>query len=273
MFDFNHFRFSQTSLNSYVFCNRQFQLRYITPIHWPAEKNSQQLTIERLVRDGALFHRLAEQYFLGIPPEHIERQIDPLVDRSVFRYWKNFLSFAQNKFDLMDENQRFKPEYSILYKLAGFNLEAKVDLLHFNAMGNTFKIFDWKTSRAQSENDTLQTKIYLLALADHADNNNVPNQDPLSIDYWFAESPKEIIRVTKTREEIKLIQAQITEQLNQICLDTKFTPVNDAAKCGRCPYRTYCQTGLRAADYDPDADFDDEIDGWFGEPEWPKTNE
>ena len=248
-------------------------MRYITPIHWPAEKNSQQLSIERLVRDGALFHRLAEQFFLGISSEHIERQIDSLVDSSVFRYWNNFLAFAQSKFDLRDINQKFKPEYSILFQLAGFNLEAKVDLLHFNAMDNTFKIFDWKTTRVQYENDTLQTKIYLLALAEHADKSNAPNQDPLSIEYWFAESPKELLRITKTREELKPIKGQITDQMNQIRLDTNFFPINDAAKCGRCPFRTYCQTGLHAAVYDPDADFDNEIDGWFEEPDWSKTLE
>jgi len=273
MFDFRSFRFSQTTLNSYAFCPRQFQLRYITQLHWPAEKNSPQLTIERLAREGTLFHRLAEQYFLGISPELIEHQIDPLIDTSVYRYWKNFLIFAKSKFESGNFNQQFKPEHSIFFRLAGFNLQSKVDLLHFNAMNKSIEIFDWKTTRIHPENDTLQTKIYLLALAEHTNQINYSEQDSFSIEYWFAESPKEIIKITKTREELKGWQAQITDQIKQITMDPNFFPVDDVSKCGRCPFRTYCQTGLQAATFNPDDDFENEIDGWFDNPEFSITSE
>lgn len=263
MFDISNFRFSQTSLNSYAYCPRQFHLRYITPIHWPAEKNSPQLLIEQLAREGALFHRLAEQYFLGISPELIERQIDPLVDSSVFRNWKNFLFFAQSRFKLGDSNQKFLPENSLFFSLAGYNLEAKVDLLHINLVDNTYEIFDWKTTRIQPVGDTIQTKIYLLALADLANKKNNSNRFPFSITYWFVESPKELIRITKSRDELEIFQNQIIDQISQINFDTNFLPVNDGSKCGRCPFRTFCQTGLHASVLDQDSDFEKELEGWF----------
>ena len=61
------FTFSQSSLQDYADCPRRFQLRYLDKLIYPAAETEPALENERHLLEGQLFHRLAQQFILGIP--------------------------------------------------------------------------------------------------------------------------------------------------------------------------------------------------------------
>ena len=65
------FHFSQASLQDYVECRRRFQLRYLVKLAWPAVEAEPVLENERQIQIGGQFHRLIQQYLVGIDVEHL----------------------------------------------------------------------------------------------------------------------------------------------------------------------------------------------------------
>ncbi len=66
------FAFSQSSLQDYADCPRRFQLRYLDKLIYPAAETEPALENEKHLQEGQNFHRLAQQYLLGIPTEKLE---------------------------------------------------------------------------------------------------------------------------------------------------------------------------------------------------------
>lgn len=255
MFDSGTFIFSQTSLSSYRYCPRQFKLKYIDQLQWPAEKNSPQLSLEKLAAEGALFHKMAEQYFIGISPILIERQINPSNYPSLLKYWKNFQEFASNTFVLNDQNQSNMPEYSVSFMLGQHNIEAKLDLIHSIRTENFITIYDWKTTKIRSHTadyirESLQTKLYLLALSHYASKIKSTLNNPYTITYWFADSPMEVISISAEDDDINSWSMEIQQLINLITSDQAYKAVSDPSKCGNCPFRTYCGTGIFPQPFD-----------------------
>jgi hypothetical protein len=81
------FRFSQGSLQAYVDCPRRFQLRYLLMQPWPALITDSPLDFERYLQRAADLHRLAHQYYLGIPPEQLTESI---ADLELGRWWQTW---------------------------------------------------------------------------------------------------------------------------------------------------------------------------------------
>ncbi len=87
------FQFSQASLQDYADCPRRFQLRYLLKIAWPAVQSEPLQEHERFMRQGERFHRLVQQYFLGLPPEMLAAQTK---DPDLALWWENFLQFNRD---------------------------------------------------------------------------------------------------------------------------------------------------------------------------------
>ena len=65
----SYFQFNQGSLQDYVDCPRRFQLKYIEQLAWPALDAEPALESENNFQQGAAFHRLVQQYLLGVSDE------------------------------------------------------------------------------------------------------------------------------------------------------------------------------------------------------------
>src|SRR5258706_12679403 len=80
---------SQSSLQDYVDCALRFQLRYIDRLSYPAIESEPTLENEKHQQEGEYFHRLAQQYLIGIPAEQISKLANT---PNLQRWWENFLT-------------------------------------------------------------------------------------------------------------------------------------------------------------------------------------
>ena len=80
---------SQTSLQDYNDCPRRFELRYIQQLAYPAIETEPALENEKHQKEGEYFHRLAQQYFVGIPAEQISKRANT---DNLQRWWENFIN-------------------------------------------------------------------------------------------------------------------------------------------------------------------------------------
>ena len=64
---------SQSSLQDYVDCSLRFKLRYLERLSYPATESEPALENEQHQQEGEYFHRLIQQYLIGIPIEQIRK--------------------------------------------------------------------------------------------------------------------------------------------------------------------------------------------------------
>ncbi len=131
------FTFSQSSLQDYLDCPRRFQLRYVLDALWPAVEAEPVAEVERRQREGLLFHRLVQQFFLGLPPDSLAGLAK---SPDLTRWWNNFISNAP---DLA--GWELHSEKALVSPLASHRLICKYDLLAIR--GGKAVIYDWKTFR------------------------------------------------------------------------------------------------------------------------------
>src|SRR5512145_2415173 len=118
---------SQSSLQDYVDCARRFQLRYLERLSYPAVESEPALENEKHIQEGEYFHRLAQQYLIGIPAEQIGKLAN---SANLQRWWENFL----NARDLTRlRGAELYTESTLSAPLGNFRLLAKYDLI---AIGN-----------------------------------------------------------------------------------------------------------------------------------------
>ena len=85
------FTFSQGALQAYADCPRLFQLRYIHRLLWPAPEVEPNLAYEKNMMLGSTFHKLVQQFLVGIPVELLEKSSrqDPVLEK----WWSNFIRY------------------------------------------------------------------------------------------------------------------------------------------------------------------------------------
>ena len=131
---------SQSSLQDYVDCARRFQLRYIDRLSYPAVESEPALENEKHLQEGEYFHRLAQQYLIGIPSEQIGKLANT---PNLQRWWENFLT-SKDLTGFANLSGLYA-EATLSAPLGGFRLLAKYDLIAID--NNKATIYDWKTSR------------------------------------------------------------------------------------------------------------------------------
>lgn len=237
------FAFSQSSLQDYSDCPRRFYLRYIQHMPWPAVESGPEAEFERRQSEGRAFHRLAQQYLLGLPLEKLEALA---VAANVGTWWHNFVS-AQ--FDLRGHTTM--TELAISAGVGGHRLVAKYDLLVVDT--GTATIYDWKTSTRRPPDEWLaarwQSRVYpaLLAMAGSALNNNTP-LEPTNIQmvYWFAEFPLERAAFKYDLPQLKRDWEAIETVVREIASASDFPMTQDPRMCRFCIFRSYCGRGEKA---------------------------
>jgi CRISPR/Cas system-associated exonuclease Cas4 (RecB family) len=260
------FRFSQSSLQDYVDCRRRFQLRYIQNLAWPALQSEPALENERFMLRGSLFHQLAQQYFLVVPPDRLQAAI---ADPDLAVWWDHFMTFVrQEKLD-----QRLSAQPPGLYAEKGFSaplgayrLVAQYDLILSDSPGH-FIIYDWKTSHKRPQRkwlaERIQTRLYpyLFTRAGASLNNAVPIE-PQAVEllYWFAAFPERPERFTYSQAEYERDTAFLTGLVDEITHlhSDQFTLTPHTERCAFCVYRSLCNRGARAgsleASFEADAE-------------------
>ena len=236
---------SQSSLQDYYDCPRRFELRYLQRLAYPAIETEPALENEKHQKEGEYFHRLIQQNLIGIPVEQVGKLANT---DNLQRWWNNFLDFR----NLQDFGSLY-PEVSLSAPLGKFRLVAKYDLIVIDKDRAT--IFDWKTYRKRPKNEMLhirwQTRVYraLLAQAGAHFNHGKPfAPEQIEMIYWFADFPTEPARFIYKTDQYKRDWDALTKVANEITGASDFPKTDQVSKCSYCPYRSYCNRGIRAGD-------------------------
>jgi CRISPR/Cas system-associated exonuclease Cas4 (RecB family) len=255
---------SQSSLQDYHDCPRRFELRYLQRLAYPAIETEPALENEIHQKEGEYFHRLVQQHLIGIPAEQINKLANT---ENLQRWWGNYL-IASDLRGLKDLGGLY-PEITLSAPLGKFRLVAKYDLI---AVGkDQATIFDWKTYRKRPKNEWLhirwQTRVYraLLVQAGAHFNNGKPfAPEQIEMVYWFADFPTEPARFIYKADQFKRDWDALTKIADEITSASRFAfpKTDEVSKCSYCPYRSYCNRGIRAGDA-ADAELETEAEELF----------
>ena len=257
------FAFSQSSLQDYFDCPRRFQLRYLDKLIYPAAETEPAMENERHQQEGQYFHRLAQQYLLGIPTEKLARLANT---PDLRRWWENFIH-AQNLTGLKELSGLY-PEVTLSAPLGNLRLVAKYDLIALT-QDEKIVIYDWKTYRKRPRNEWLsarwQTRVYraLLVAAGTQINGGKPIvPERCEMVYWFSNFPDDPARFPYNEAGYKRdwdALTRLTEDIQSAASryhplkkerDSPYPLTDDRQKCAYCPYRSYCDRGIQAGDMD-----------------------
>ena len=245
------FTFSQSSLQDYADCPRRFQLRYLDRMSYPAAESEPALENERHQLEGQNFHRLAQQYLLGIPVEKVGRLANT---PDLQRWWENFVH-AEDLTRLTDRS-RLYPEVNLSAPLGAYRLIAKYDLIAITE-DEKVVVYDWKTYRKLPRSEWLsarwQTRVYrALLVAAGAQLNGgrpiAPNRCEMI--YWFANYPDQPVRFPYDESQYKRDWDALLKLTEEIKTAASYPLTEDRQMCSYCTYRSYCDRGIRAGDLD-----------------------
>jgi CRISPR/Cas system-associated exonuclease Cas4 (RecB family) len=264
------FTFSQSSLQDYTDCPRRFQLRYLEALEYPALESEPSAAFERQQREGQQFHRMVQQFILGIPKEVLTKNA---LSPDLLRWWQDFLSFYKRE---LEGVQTLTPELSISAPLGKFRLLAKFDLLAVD-VGGRFRIYDWKTYRKRPQDDRLaarwQTRVYralLVQASTHFNHGKTVPPDNCEMVYWFANYPDQPARFMYSENQFNrdwgTLENLVVEISNASASATKqeelFPKTDNLKQCSYCTYRSYCARGIQAGQLES-AEFENEDDESF----------
>ncbi len=246
---------SQSSLQDYADCPRRFELRYLQRLEYPAIEAEPALENEKRQQEGEFFHRLAQQFFLGVPPERIAKLAN---SEAALRWWQNFIN--DKSLPRLQGEANLLAEATLSAPLGAFRLLAKYDLIAIQP-GKAI-IYDWKTYRKRPKDFSMQTRwqtrVYRALLARA---KNIPPEE-IVMTYWYADFPAEPARFSYSAAQYK----QDWDALERIAAEIQnardFPPTEETARCAYCPYRSYCGRGIGAGD-SADAEIALEAEGFF----------
>jgi hypothetical protein len=245
--------FSQGSLQDFVDCRWLYRLRHLIHLAWPALESEPVLEVERLLRQGARFHRLVHQWILGIDPARLVESID---DVDLQRWWDHLTRAIETSslVFLKDASARLYPEVSLVAYLSGYRVIAKFDLIAVMPSGKVI-IYDWKTSRKKPGRmklaGRLQTRVYpylLVRAGSHLNGGSGIQPDQVQMIYWFSDFPDtpEIFDYSEKHhlDNQEFIGSLIDEIVN--LKEDDFYKTSRLERCEYCVYRSLCERGANA---------------------------
>lgn len=243
------FEFSQSSLQDFTDCRYRFLLRYIRNVAWPAVQAEPARENELHIQRGERFHRLAQQYLLGVPQDVLTRMADADPDPLIAVWWANFLEHIPGQL----EGERFV-EVTLRSPAGQYHLVAKYDLVLISPSGKV-TIYDWKTTPKRPSRsrllERLQTRVYpyLLACAGETLNRGrAVEPESIEMVYWFThpDQPSETFIYSHEQfEHDRLFLNSLMEHINTLSED-QFDMAEDEKACSYCVYRSLCRRGTRA---------------------------
>jgi CRISPR/Cas system-associated exonuclease Cas4 (RecB family) len=253
------FTFSQSSLQDYADCARRFQLRYIEQLSWPAVDSEPVVDNERRQQEGQIFHRLVQQHLLGLPADKLARLANT---PNLERWWRNYLAA-----ELGVSGYAQYTELTVSCPIDGHRLLAKYDLVAIK--DGKAVIFDWKTYAKRPRDEWLaarwQTRVYralLVRAGAHLNNGRPFEPEQIEMNYWFADFPSEPARFRYDSKQFKRDWSAIEKVVREIPSLTEFPLTEDEKMCRFCVYRSYCDRGKEAGDWQ-DAEAEAEAEAAF----------
>lgn len=254
-----NFDFTQGNLQDYLDCPYRFYLRHILHTKWPALVVDDALDFELRGQAGGRFHRLIQQYLLGIPEDRISELVTEDPNPDLTAWWEAFLAHVPPWL----RGQRWI-ETTLATRLAGHRLVAKYDLILVEDHAG-LTIFDWKTAQKLPRKDWLlarvQTRLYRLALTDAgsiftAGDPVAPEQ--IEMNYWFAAHPQSPVSLPYSHSDYQRDHADLTRLIEEISTSepASFHRTHDLKQCRFCVYRSHCDRGVQAGDLAAFDDFD-----------------
>jgi len=238
------FIFSQSSLQDFSDCPRRFQLRYVELLKWPAIETEPALENERRQVEGQLFHRMVQQHLIGLPAEKLTRMVN---SPNLSRWWENYL---KNQFHF--DGYTLHTEITLLAPVKTYRLMAKYDLLAVSPVGDSM-IYDWKTYHKRPRDEWMaarfQTRVYraLLARAGSHLYGKVPiPPGQIEMIYWYSDFPTEPARFPYAATQYDRDWETLAGLIEEIANHGHFQKTEDEKKCAFCPYRSYCNRGVKA---------------------------
>lgn len=260
------FHFSQASLQDFTDCQRRFQLRYLQQLAWPALQAEPVLENEQRLSLGGAFHRLAQQYLVGVEAARLGKMaVGQGASSDLPRWWENFLRYALPLAGLplagVANAGRLERVLAVEQVLSapfqGYRLIAKYDAVFRleRPEGARFAIFDWKTSRTRPKRswlaERLQTRVYPYLLAEAGGFLNHGQPIPpgqIEMIYWFTEYPEQPERFTydadQHRQDGVILSGLVTEI--ESLPDEQFELTPHEERCAFCTYRSLCERGVQA---------------------------
>jgi len=242
------FNFSQSSLQDYNDCPRRFQLRYIEQLAWPAVESEPTQDYEQHQIEGSLFHRFVQQHIIGVPAEKIGKLAQ---SENLSRWWEAYQQYAPNF-----SGYTLYPEHALSAPLGKHRIVAKFDLIAIKPGGNAI-IYDWKTYRKRPRDEYLatrwQTRIYPALLAQagirlNGDEKILPEQ--IEMIYWFANYPHEPARFVYNDAKFERDWDSVEKATAEINTAKDFPMAEDEHACRFCTFRSYCDRGKEAGNWD-----------------------
>jgi len=273
------FDFTQGNLQDYVDCAYRFYLRYIKRVKWPALVVDDAAEFEQRLQAGAHFHRLIQQYLVGIPEARISEMVAALsssfsaTSTDLATWWDRFLNHVPPMLD----GQTYV-ETTLATSLAGQRLVAKYDLILLTT-DHRLIIFDWKTSnkapRVDWLLDRLQTKLYSFILAQLCTSSALSNflggqtksnlsvePEQITMNYWFVSQPATPVTLPYNQTAYRQDQEHLSRLVNHIrtAKPESFYRTSDLKQCRYCVYRSHCDRGIEAGNLSEFEDFDSDLD-------------
>jgi len=232
------FVFSQSSLQSFLNCRRQFDLKYLRKLAWPAQKYADAVKYERDLAAGQALHQAIQRYLLGFDARLILERLQTGNDPRLPVWFNNFSS----RLGHLKEKADFIAEVPITIPLEPYWLTAKFDYLCLE--GCQVAIFDWKTSakkprRPQLE-ESMQTKVYLTVARKAG--LGLGTTSP-AIRYWEANFPDLELVFQPDEQTLQRFATELRGLVDVITTETEFPKTKVLARCVYCRYRSYCNRG------------------------------
>lgn len=251
----DHFSFSQYNLQDYVDCKFRFLLKHIHQLAWPAIESEPLILQEARMELGQQFHRLVQQYFIGVDPEVLSNSIQT---PELAEWWQAFLSLKLN-----EQPGTKRAEKMLSVSLNGHRLVAKFDLL-LQRPASSYTIYDWKTSTQTPSmrylQGRLQSRVYPLVLWLSVTNSVTPPQNLPEIEmvYWFPAFPDVSLRFEYTYSNYEQDLDYLTHLINEIqeMKEEDFSRTTDVKRCAYCRYRSLCDRGISAGALTPGSEVD-----------------
>jgi len=258
------FRFSANNLQEYLHCPRRFELKYILKQPYPAVVSQPALELERKIAEGKQFHLIADQFLSGVPKDIIfERNTTAPVNSWLVAFFAFIEHFS---------HLNYLSEYSLLFPFEGFQLLARYDFV-VQLEDESVLILDWKTGHKQPVYSYYETRIQTILYPFIAveclpfSSISVP-QDPFSIlmQYWFPNFPADHIQFpysAKAHKKNELYLKNLIQEIKNTSIG-EFGKTEDIRRCNFCQYRTLCERGELAGNFnlasDNEVDLNDLIE-------------
>ncbi|HSN94780.1 MAG TPA: PD-(D/E)XK nuclease family protein [Anaerolineaceae bacterium] len=250
------FAYSQSSLQSYLNCPRQFELRYLQKLTWPAQKYADTEKYELDMAAGQCLHQAIHRFLLGFDKAVILESLQNGKDPRIPIWFNNF----QSRLGHLKEKADFIAEIPVSIPFEMYLLTAKFDYICFENEQTT--IFDWKTSarkpRGTQLAESMQTKVYVTVAQRFREKSEISTP---KMRYWEANYPDLELSFAPDTKTLGRYESELKALIYEIGTQTEFPMTQSVQRCVYCKYRSYCNRGALPGEAASDEDFEQMVSG------------